>query len=118
MIGSVYVVGNVGVGTVKVGYTDDVPRRMAELVTGYTPRGVDPSALVALRIYGHPMARRLELAMHARFAAARLPREGMAVVDVRPGGEGWTEWFDLGRDALTRTDWAVRRFVELVGSSG
>jgi hypothetical protein len=108
--GYVYVIGNAGVGIVKIGYAARVDRRLAELSTGYCPRGVEAKRLQALRRYESPVARSLEFGLHQCFAKARLPREGMTFARGR-GGEGWTEWFDLGRNALNLVDWQAERWL-------
>lgn len=114
--GHVYVVGNAGHGVVKIGYASDVERRLSELITGYVPSGVDAQRLVALRTFESRQARQLESALHVSFRKARLSRQGFAY-SRRHGGEGWTEWFDLGRHALTlidhRVSWLLTEWTRL-----
>ena len=105
--GTVYVIGNDGSGIVKIGFTEDLPRRLHELATSYTPPGVNPGQLKALRILKG--GRQLEMSLHAKFVQARLRRQGFtASGSASSNGRGWTEWFDLGPHALTRIDYAMQ----------
>lgn len=107
--GYVYVIGNPGNGVVKIGYARDVNRRLVELTTSYCPPGIKAQELALLRSYESPIARYLEYGLHQRFAKARLPRAGFTFSH-RRGGEGWTEWFDLGRNAVSLVDWQAERW--------
>jgi len=104
----VYVIGNIGVGTVKIGIAVDVSRRLVELASGWLPHAVDPRALDALRVYETPLARSLETVLHAAFAPARLRRAGMIRSSSVPT-EGLTEWFRLGVGALSLIDGVAQR---------
>jgi len=95
-----YVIGNAGVQTVKIGITNDVERRLSELRTTACPYAVESSALAALAVYEVPNARSLELTLHARFAAVRLR-----------GACGPSEWFRFGAGALFLIDGAVSQFL-------
>lgn len=107
-----YVIGNRGVSTVKIGIAADVPRRLAELANSACPWRVDPSRLVALRIYETPRARALEAALHASFAAQRLRRPGVISRARTGANENTTEWFRFGAGATFLIDGRVKQIFE------
>ncbi len=100
----VYVIGNRGVPTVKIGIAVDVERRLAEIANGWCPWRIDRSALIALRVYETSAARRMETALHAAFAPLRLRR--------LPGDGTPVEWFRFGAGAPFLIDGRVAQLRE------
>lgn len=104
---NVYVLGNPGVGLVKIGIAVDVDRRLSEIICGYVPMGISRSRLMPLRVYGTSYARGLESQLHDRYVDVRMDRSGRIPGD-HAYDRGWsTEWFALGSEALPRIDVSV-----------
>lgn len=89
-----YVIGVPGASLVKIGIAASPAVRLEDLRRGadrtLCPEGIDRTALAVL--YQQPGGRRLELALHRRFAARRV----------------LGEWFDLGPLAVSLIRSAIR----------